>query len=105
MWAASGAKGVVLVGRSAQKLEAAAANIPGELLVVAADVSNETEVKHVFEKTVARYGGVDVVVNTAGSMTMGPIASTSPSQWWTDLVSLTLTSSSQVWCKKRMLIR
>jgi NADP-dependent 3-hydroxy acid dehydrogenase YdfG len=89
MWAASGAKGVVLVGSSVKKLEQAASEMKGELLIAAADISKEDDVKSVFEKTVAKYGKVDVLVNAAGHTNVeAMIGKVSPSQWWLDYVSL-----------------
>jgi 3-oxoacyl-[acyl-carrier protein] reductase len=39
-----------------------------------ADVADETQVEALFEDTEKRYGGVDVVVNTAGIMVLSPLA-------------------------------
>ena len=39
-----------------------------------ADVAEEADVAALFDEAESRYGGVDVVVNAAGTMTLGPIA-------------------------------
>jgi len=60
----------------------------GEFLIATADISNEDDVKSVFEKTISKYGAVDVVINTAGHSNVDAfIGKVSPSQWWVDLVS------------------
>lgn len=46
----------------------------GLAFAMRADVADETEVAALFDATEERFGGVDVVVNAAGSMTLGPIA-------------------------------
>jgi 3-oxoacyl-[acyl-carrier protein] reductase len=46
----------------------------GEALAIKADVSDPTEVKQLFDKTIEAYGRVDVVVNNAGIMLLSPIA-------------------------------
>jgi 3-oxoacyl-[acyl-carrier protein] reductase len=46
----------------------------GRALVVAADVADETQVAALFDQVVAEFGGVDVVVNTAGIMLLSPLA-------------------------------
>ncbi|MBD7951781.1 SDR family oxidoreductase [Oerskovia sp. NPDC056781] len=46
----------------------------GRALTVKADVADESEVAALFDAAVAEFGGVDVVVHTAGIMPLGPIA-------------------------------
>ena len=38
-----------------------------------ADIADETATAALFDATEARFGGIDVVINAAGSMTLGPI--------------------------------
>jgi NAD(P)-dependent dehydrogenase (short-subunit alcohol dehydrogenase family) len=85
-WAEAGAKGVVITGRDAKKLENAAAELKSDnLMVLAGDVSNEKDVQATFEKTVAKFGTVDVVIHTAGTGNMSDmIGKISPSKWWVD---------------------
>jgi 3-oxoacyl-[acyl-carrier protein] reductase len=42
-------------------------------LAVQTDIADETQVAALFEATVERFGGVDVVVNAAGIMTLAPV--------------------------------
>ncbi|MFJ4523525.1 SDR family oxidoreductase [Streptomyces sp. NPDC088810] len=46
----------------------------GRTLAVRADVADEQQVAALFEAATAEYGGVDVVVHTAGRMHLAPIA-------------------------------
>ena len=49
------------------------ANAGGRAIVVAADVADENEVTAMFDRVEAEFGGVDVVVNTAGIMLLAPL--------------------------------
>ena len=46
----------------------------GEAIAVKADVGDEREVAALFDEVEERFGGVDVVVNTAGIMLLAPLA-------------------------------
>ena len=46
----------------------------GRALVVGADVADEVQVAALFDQVEAEFGGVDVVVNTAGIMLLSPLA-------------------------------
>ena len=48
----------------------------GRALAVKADVSDPGAVREMFETTVAKFGGVDVLVNNAGIMTLSNVADT-----------------------------
>ncbi|MGY4649002.1 SDR family oxidoreductase [Mycobacterium sp. URHB0021] len=45
----------------------------GRALVVAADVADEAQVVAMFDEVEAEFGGIDVVVNTAGIMLLSPL--------------------------------
>jgi 3-oxoacyl-[acyl-carrier protein] reductase len=63
---------------NAAKAEAIAAEVSskgGQAIAVGGDVADEVAMKAAFEATTAAFGGVDVVVNTAGIMLLSPIAS------------------------------
>ncbi|MCU1552334.1 MAG: short chain dehydrogenase [Glaciihabitans sp.] len=47
----------------------------GSAFAMPADVADETQVAALFDETEKRFGGVDVVVNAAGMMILGPLAS------------------------------
>lgn len=65
---------LVLVARSEEKLRQLA--LP-EDLVIAADLTDPAARPHVIEKTIARYGRIDVLINNAGVGMYAP-ATTSP---------------------------
>lgn len=46
----------------------------GVATAVVGDVADESDMATLFDRTVESYGGVDVVVNTAGIMVLGPVA-------------------------------
>lgn len=46
----------------------------GRALVVGADVADETAISALFDQVEAEFGGVDVVVNTAGILLLSPLA-------------------------------
>jgi 3-oxoacyl-[acyl-carrier protein] reductase len=46
----------------------------GTAVAVRADVADETAIRSVFDLAEQRYGGIDVVVNAAGSMRLAPVA-------------------------------
>jgi short-subunit dehydrogenase len=67
-FASRGAK-VVLAARSADKIEALASEIGG--FAVPTDVTKDDDRRALIEKTVAKYGVIDVVVNNAGFNSRG----------------------------------
>ncbi|KAI9699601.1 MAG: hypothetical protein M1820_007100 [Bogoriella megaspora] len=87
-WSDANAAGVVLVGRNEAKLKETADALKAPTLVAAANITSSDDMKVVYDKTVAKFGRVDVVINTAGSFNVGAMTSeTEPSAWWTDVES------------------
>lgn len=75
---------VVLVGRTPEKLEKIAAQLPqGKHLVVPCDVSKADEVENLAQRVVEEYGRVDVLVNNAGIIVQGRIHEIKLSDWET----------------------
>ena len=68
---------VVNYAGNAAKAEEAVAEIKidgGQAIAVQADVANAADVQRLFKKTLDTFGRIDVVVNCAGIMPLGPIA-------------------------------
>ncbi|MFJ6063019.1 SDR family oxidoreductase [Streptomyces tendae] len=59
---------------AADETVAAITGAGGRAVAVQADVAEEKEVAALFDRAEEEYGGVDVVVNSAGRMTLSPIA-------------------------------
>jgi 3-oxoacyl-[acyl-carrier protein] reductase len=57
----------------AEEVVAEIRGIGGEAIAVKADVANQTDVEQLFEQTVKKFGGVDVVVHNSGIMPLSPI--------------------------------
>jgi short-subunit dehydrogenase len=57
---------VVIVARRQDGLDAVAANCSGRAHVIAADMSQRTEVRRVVEETLARFGQIHVWINNVG---------------------------------------
>ena len=75
---------VVLVGRTPEKLEKVAAQLPqGKHLVVPCDVSSADEVQNLAQRVIDEYGRVDVLVNNAGVIVQGRIHEISLNDWET----------------------
>lgn len=76
---------VAITGRSAAHLSAARRRIeaagPGAVETLQADVRRYDEVKGAIEATVARFGGLDFLVNNAGVGVFTDVASMTPEQW------------------------
>ncbi len=77
---------VVMCARGADRLEAAAAEVRAlgaadRVLAVPADVSSEAGVASVIEGAVARFGGLDILVNNVGLAKGGDVLATTDAEW------------------------
>src|SRR5205809_8117961 len=80
---ASGAS-VALVGRNVEELEQAADQIASsgsKTLPLAADLAVEADRRRVNDRTVESFGGLDILVNSAGIIATGAIHDTSLAAW------------------------
>lgn len=83
LFAKEGAK-VVISGRRMEPLVEVASKIreaDGQAIPVTADVSNETEVKNLIEKTIQEFGKVDILVNNAGVFLTHDAVSATQEEW------------------------
>lgn len=81
VFAAAGAN-VALLARSEDSLEALAAEIGDKALALACDVANYASVEAAAQQTVARFGGLDVLINNAGVLKpIAPLAEADPADW------------------------
>ncbi len=74
---------VVLVARRVERLEAVRREIEPyttDALVIPADITDEAQLRHVVDETLARFGRIDVLVNNAGIMLGGPLARQDPAR-------------------------
>ncbi|WP_034912624.1 SDR family oxidoreductase [Erwinia sp. 9145] len=79
---ASEGASVVLIGRTADKLEKTLKTLgAGDHLVAPADVGEADDVKALAQKVLEKYGRVDVLVNNAGVIVQGRIHEIEPDDW------------------------
>ena len=81
---------LVLVGRSEEKLRRAAENAgcADTALVLSGDLTDETFIGRIIPETLARFGGLDLLVNNAGMLIAKPIEQTG----WNDLDAIMKTN-------------
>ncbi len=80
-FAAQGAR-VALLARSAEALAALAADIGPNAIAIACDVSDRTSMGAAVDKTLQRFGRLDVFVGNAGVIDpIGQLADTDPDAW------------------------
>lgn len=81
-FAAEGAH-VVLVGRTANKLEALASELADEnrVFVRPTDVADVKEVEDLLADVIDRFGRLDVLINNAGTAVGGPLTKTTDEDW------------------------
>lgn len=72
---------LTLTGRDLGALQAFAATLPGETLVLACDVSDAAQVAAAFDAARARFGALQVLVNNAGQAATAALHQTDDALW------------------------
>ncbi len=75
---------VALVARRRDRLEALAAEIHkagGTALAVTADIADRAQAEAAVQETVESFGRLDILVNTAGLMLLGPVVGADVDEW------------------------
>ena len=80
---------VALVARRKERLEKLASEVSSRTLVLETDVTDREQAFAAVERTVAELGRLDIVINNAGVMLLGPIVS-APVEEWERMVHLNL---------------
>lgn len=83
LFAAEGAR-VALAGRRRERIDQVAAAIRsrgGQALAVEADISRAGDVGRLVEKTLGEFGGIHILVNSAGVLFIGTAEETSEGDW------------------------
>lgn len=72
---------LALVGRRQEKLHDLAKQIGKSALVIAADVSKKADIDNLIVRTVAEFGGINVLLNNAGVLHVGNAEQITEGQW------------------------
>ncbi len=82
-FAQHGAK-IMVVARNERALQELVATIgrdPADVRLVVADLTEETQIKRCVDATIAKFGGIDILVNCAGIIASGTIENTKVVDW------------------------
>jgi NADP-dependent 3-hydroxy acid dehydrogenase YdfG len=83
---------VAIAARRSDRLEQLAAQIKekgGRALVIQTDVTDQSQAKAAVEQTVTELGRLDILINNAGVMLLGPVVG-APVEEWERMISLNL---------------
>ncbi|CAK0764078.1 SDR family oxidoreductase [Gammaproteobacteria bacterium] len=83
---------LALVGRNLGHLEWAWPVSEG-ILLLAADLTNESETQGTMEEAIAHYGRIDILANIAGGFTMGPPIHETPVEVWNNMLDVNVRSA------------
>jgi NAD(P)-dependent dehydrogenase (short-subunit alcohol dehydrogenase family) len=72
---------VALVGRRKDRVEEVAREIGNSAIAIAADVSSNSDINALLEKTVSHFGGLNFLLNNAGLLHVGNAEQITEEQW------------------------
>jgi NADP-dependent 3-hydroxy acid dehydrogenase YdfG len=72
---------VAILARRADRLEQLAARLDNKPLVIEADVTSESEARGAVERTASELGRLDILINNAGVMLLGPVLEAPLEEW------------------------
>ncbi len=72
---------MALCGRRKDRIAEVAREIGDRAFAVAADVSRTSDLNHLLDQTVSRFGGLNFLVNNAGILTVGNAEQITEEQW------------------------
>ncbi|HXW52813.1 MAG TPA: SDR family oxidoreductase [Myxococcota bacterium] len=76
-----GYKVVAQINQNLGDLVASARKFPDQLDIVTQDLSDEARARELMEKTAAKHGRIDVLINTIGPMLHKPLTDVTPLDW------------------------
>jgi NADP-dependent 3-hydroxy acid dehydrogenase YdfG len=85
---------VVIVARRKDRLQTLQEDIErrgGEAYVIEADIMDKAACKQVIDLTLKKYGQLDILINNAGVMLLGPVAK-APLKEWENMINLNVLS-------------
>jgi NAD(P)-dependent dehydrogenase (short-subunit alcohol dehydrogenase family) len=83
----------VFCGRRKEVLDAAVAEVPGNVLAIQCDVTKPDEVDALFDQTVKAFGRIDLLFNNAGRGFSPATIDETPIEVWNDVVAVNLTGA------------
>ncbi len=72
---------MALAGRRKDRIEEVAREIGDRAFAVPTDVSSTSELNHLLDQTVSRFGGLNFLINNAGILTVGNAEQITEEQW------------------------
>lgn len=89
-WATAGASGIVITGRNSDVLESVSNRLQGlassntKILAKTANITDEASVTALFSAAKEKFGKIDILINSAGSLQGGMVGPTDPRDFFSD---------------------